>query len=136
MKVRTNLVPRDVIDASELTEKERAMESQPMKQSELGRYVCVAHGGCLRTPHTTIMADGVWVKAGQQWSSAHRDCFNAWQARERQPVDKELFERTAPKWNCVDYPNDGMHYVPHGDCVWCGMTQAEIAQEHAIQEGE
>jgi hypothetical protein len=58
------------------------MESQTMKPSELGKYVCVAHGGCLHSPDITITSDGVWVKAGQQWSSAHRDCFQAWQARE------------------------------------------------------
>lgn len=46
-----------------------------------------------------------------------------------QPVNKELFERTAPEWNCVKYPNDGMHYVPHGDCLWCGMTRDQIRDE-------
>jgi hypothetical protein len=39
------------------------------------------------------------------------------------PVDQELFNRTAPQWNCVDHPGEGMHYAPHGDCLWCGMTK-------------
>lgn len=65
------------------------MESQPMKQDELGRYVCVAHGGCLHSPHRTITSDGVWVRVRDSlgthtYSSAHRDCFDAWQAREAQ----------------------------------------------------
>jgi hypothetical protein len=43
----------------------------------------------------------------------------------RQPVNPELFARTAPAWNCVDYPGDGMHYAPAGgDCRWCGATPA------------
>jgi len=46
------------------------------------------------------------------------------------PVDQELFDRTAPQWNCVDYPGDGPHYTPgSGRCAWCGMTTAEIAAE-------
>lgn len=37
------------------------------------------------------------------------------------PVDRELFERTAPAWNCVAYPGEGMHYLaPDGRCLWCG----------------
>jgi hypothetical protein len=44
----------------------------------------------------------------------------------RSPVDLELFRRTAPAWNCVDYPG-GMHYLPGTDtCAWCGMARAEI----------
>lgn len=72
------------------------MESQPMKPEELGRYVCVAHGagqerGCLHYPRTTIDSDGVWVRSPDPdplnpgshiYGSAHRDCFEAWQARE------------------------------------------------------
>ena len=48
-----------------------------------------------------------------------------------QPVDPELFHRTAPKWNCVDDP-DGMHYRPTGaKCLWCGdgKTRQQIARE-------
>jgi hypothetical protein len=62
------------------------MESQPMKKDDYGRYVCVAHGGCLHSPKITITSDGVWVKHGGQFSSAHRDCFEAWQARENDRV--------------------------------------------------
>jgi hypothetical protein len=48
----------------------------------------------------------------------------------RKPVDPELFKRTAPHWNCVDYPGDGMHYVPGaGGCAWCGMTREQIRAE-------
>lgn len=42
--------------------------------------------------------------------------------------DAGLFERTAPKWNCVDYP-DGMHYTPGDTCLWCGSTREQIARE-------
>lgn len=46
------------------------------------------------------------------------------------PIDPELFKRTAPAWNCVAYPNDGMHYVArNGDCQWCGMTREQIETE-------
>ena len=48
----------------------------------------------------------------------------------KRPVDAELFRRTAPKWNCVDYPGEGMHYVPRkDDCAWCGMTRSQIRAE-------
>jgi hypothetical protein len=62
------------------------MESAPMKDSELGRYVCVIHppAGCLHSPHITITSDGVWVKSETgpygvtgTVSSAHRDCYEA-----------------------------------------------------------
>jgi hypothetical protein len=66
-----------------------AMESKPMRKDELGRYVCVAHGGCLHSPHITINDGGVWVRSADPlnpgshlYSSAHRDCFEAWRARE------------------------------------------------------
>lgn len=39
------------------------------------------------------------------------------------PVNQELFNRTAPKWNCVDYPDDGPHYLSsYRVCQWCGET--------------
>ena len=45
-------------------------------------------------------------------------------------MDAESFKRTAPKWNCVDYPGEGMHYVPvaGADCVWCGASPEEMSQ--------
>ena len=46
------------------------------------------------------------------------------------PVDPELFRATAPKWNCVDYPDEGPHYLDRaGNCQWCGMTRAQILTE-------
>lgn len=61
------------------------MDTQPMKASELGRFVCVAHGGCLHSPHRMITSDGVWVKQGYGGpvSSAHRDCYERWAAAEQ-----------------------------------------------------
>ena len=62
-------------------------ETAPMKPGELGRYVCVL--GCLHSPHITIRSDGVWVKQDTgpygvpgTVTSAHRDCYEAWKARE------------------------------------------------------
>ena len=39
-----------------------------------------------------------------------------------EPVDLALFARTAPRWNCVDFPGEGMHLRPrHAQpCEWCG----------------
>jgi hypothetical protein len=46
------------------------------------------------------------------------------------PVSPELFAATAPKWNCVDYPGEGMHYTPlPASCGWCGKTRAQIEPE-------
>jgi hypothetical protein len=46
------------------------------------------------------------------------------------PIDPEVFDRTAPAWNCVAYPGEGMHLTARdGSCRWCGMTKAEIARE-------
>lgn len=47
-----------------------------------------------------------------------------------EPIDRELFNSTAPKWNCVDYPGEGMHYAPNGDCLWCGKTREQIREEY------
>jgi len=44
---------------------------------------------------------------------------------EREPVDPEMFGRTAPRWNCIDYP-DGAHYVPGDTCLWCGKSRRQI----------
>jgi hypothetical protein len=52
------------------------MESKPMKAHELGKYVCVPASTCLHSPDITIRSDGVWVKSGTLFSSAHRDCFD------------------------------------------------------------
>jgi hypothetical protein len=53
-------------------------DTRPMKDTELGHYVCVA--GCLHS-HRTITSDGVWVRSpdplnpdSDLYSSAHRDC--------------------------------------------------------------
>jgi hypothetical protein len=47
------------------------------------------------------------------------------------PADAELFARTAPRWNCVDFPGEGMHYTPGtSGCAWCGKGREEIAAEH------
>jgi hypothetical protein len=52
----------------------------------------------------------------------------------RTPVNPELFRRTAPAWNCVDFPG-AMHYLPSTDaCAWCGMTRAEIAADDRQRE--
>jgi hypothetical protein len=47
------------------------------------------------------------------------------------PIDQELFNRTAPAWNCVAYPNDGMHYLHplDGSCQWCGKSREALARE-------
>lgn len=53
-------------------------------------------------------------------------------ASARKPVNPEMFRHTAPQWNCVDFPNDGMHCISRdGGCAWCGMTGTEIAAENA-----
>jgi len=50
---------------------------------------------------------------------------------ERRPVDPELFARSAPAWNCIAHPGEGMHYLTGlgGSCAWCGMTAAQIVAE-------
>lgn len=51
-----------------------------------------------------------------------------------QPVNRELFDRTAPAWNCVDYPGDGMHLLgAGGGCRWCGHTREQIAAERTTR---
>lgn len=40
------------------------------------------------------------------------------------PIDAELFARTAPAWNCVDFPGEGMHLLARdGSCLWCGAAR-------------
>lgn len=71
---------------------ERALaEVQPMKDDELGKFVCVIKpaAGCLQSPHITISAGGLWVKSQtpdvldptrtrRLWSSGHAACVAAW----------------------------------------------------------
>jgi hypothetical protein len=45
-----------------------------MKPDELGKFVCVAN---CRRRHRTIWSDGIWVKKGTQFSSAHRACHES-----------------------------------------------------------
>lgn len=53
------------------------------------------------------------------------------------PIDAELFRRTAPAWNCVDYPGDGMHCTRRdGGCAWCGMTRDQIRAEREQREAQ
>lgn len=42
--------------------------------------------------------------------------------RDTRPVDRELFNHSAPRYNCVDYPNDGPHYRGRENCLWCGES--------------
>lgn len=53
--------------------------TNPMRDSELGKYVCVEQ--CTHR-HRTITSDGVWVRkpdslnpGSHVYSSAHRDCY-------------------------------------------------------------
>lgn len=59
------------------------MDCKPMKDAELGKYVCVAHGGCIYSPYITITFDGVWVRSNGLYSSAHRACYDRWANTER-----------------------------------------------------
>jgi hypothetical protein len=54
--------------------------------------------------------------------------------RKPRPVDPELFARTAPAWNCISHPGEGMHYTPGDGCLWCGKTREQIAAEPARKE--
>jgi hypothetical protein len=71
-----------VLDLPGVREAIAASESKPMKPGELGRYVCVPASSCLHSPDLTIRADGVWVEHGGQFSSAHRDCYEAWKGQQ------------------------------------------------------
>jgi hypothetical protein len=100
-----------------------AMESKPMEAGELGRYVCVVHGGCLHSPHLTITSGGVWVRSPAPdplsqgrylYSSAHRDCFEAWAAREAKTPCAGC---GGGYWQEYAGPPAGSQFIPHaGDC--------------------
>lgn len=64
-------------------------ETAPMKPGELGQYACMLD--CIHTGRrgSMIDSDGVWVKQDTgpygvpgTVSCAHRDCYEAWAARE------------------------------------------------------
>ena len=51
------------------------------------------------------------------------------------PIDAELFARTAPAWNCVAYPLDGMHLLARGGgCLWCGASRLALLNEERARE--
>jgi hypothetical protein len=83
-------------------------DSQPMKASELGRYVCVPSGSCLHRGldrrGSMIDANGVWVRSPDPlnpgsylYSSAHRDCYERRQASAKAAVSQPVLneERAA-----------------------------------------
>jgi len=48
---------------------------------------------------------------------------------------RPLTPADAPRWNCVDYPGDGMHYLnKKGGCHWCEMTKEQIAHARQVHE--
>lgn len=51
---------------------------------------------------------------------------DATRAKGVKPIDQALYDRTAPAWTCITDPGMGPHYTPHGDCLWCGATAAQI----------
>lgn len=112
------------------------MESAPMKASELGKYVCVADGGCLHTPHRTITADGVFVKkpdslnpGGYVYTSAHRDCFEAWVKRVGQRLEYLRGELRAERisWGELHELQGLAPYIDAGDNE---LLEAAGAPEH------
>jgi hypothetical protein len=65
-----------------------------------------------------------------------QEAFERWATRtHREPVDRELFERTAPAWNCVSDP-DGPHYLASdGTCQWCGAPRDRWSEVGNPAEG-
>lgn len=50
-------------------------ETQPFKPEDYGKYICVGRNRvCGNRLGIDPGADGVWVKYGTQFSSAHRTC--------------------------------------------------------------
>jgi hypothetical protein len=47
------------------------------------------------------------------------------------PIDPEQFRNTAPAWNCVDHPGEGLHYTPRPGvgCAWCGKKPEQVHAE-------
>jgi len=78
----------------------------------------------------TASMDRITAVLDHFYSDGAVDLYAFIKAQVQSMMDAETFKRTAPGWNCVDYPGAGMHYVPvaGGDCVWCGASPDEMSQ--------
>lgn len=71
-----------------------------------------------------------WLEKHRQAAHGGGLCDCARKSEGRLPVDPDLFARTAPQWNCVAFPGEGMHYLDgQGGCQWCGQTREQIAAD-------
>jgi hypothetical protein len=113
------------------------MDTQPMKAGEMGRFVCVAHGGCLHAippgRSSTIRADGVWVRhpdlnqGGHLFSSAHRGCYERWAARERLEVLRAALRAEDISWGELAELQSLTAYIEPGDVE---LLEAAGVPEH------
>ena len=106
---------------------EHNMSGKYMIDNATGEIFGIKGYGRVHKGHTygTLATAGDWYWGG--YTGQPRSDFK--------PVDQALFDRTAPQWNCVRYPLDGMHYVTaDGDCAWCGKSARAISDEYAAAE--
>jgi hypothetical protein len=96
--------------------------SRTMTADEAGREAAVWRDEI--GPATVVVADAESRRAVRTEDQAALAKLLNWDAR------RDLVMRTAPAWNCVANPGDGMHYTPGGTCLWCGMTRAQIMQQY------
>jgi hypothetical protein len=89
---------------------------RPVVMAVVHSYRMAVHMGGANGPMPVFMSFDRPVRVRRyEWDAEGRAAEVRW----REPVDPELFARTAPKWNCVD--NGGPHYrLADGSCGWCG----------------
>jgi len=116
-------------------------ENQDLGHPELGHIQIVSYGGPdsqleTPTPPERLPDIGGHINWRYTLTGVLPPPAQEEPAKPAGPVDPELFRRTAPQWNCVDYPGEGMHYTPKAGegCAWCGATPEQIRAEHDARD--
>lgn len=94
----------------------RVMEDLPTEPEQLkSLQTTEPNWQCPTCRHWVRVTEAVHLKSGHK--------------QVRMPIDQELFDRTAPAWNCVT--SDGPHYLHplDGSCQWCGKSREALARE-------
>ena len=100
---------------------------QKMRDDELGRFVCVAAGGCLHS-RRVIDSDGVWVQHdGGNVSSAHRDCHEN-SVRDDRMTTGEVRRKIAALEDRILFLEQQIREKP-----WETYTDAELRHHNRIE---
>lgn len=76
---------------------------------------------------------GIECDGCQECDGCEFDCHANERIDPRCKKHGELVRESMPRWNCVDFPGEGMHYLNKASgCRWCGKTKEELALARSV----